>query len=1354
MLDTLREVTDEQYRDALEREAARSAAELDAVPEESARNVVIVVNPKDSDEDDDFISEESHVKESRCIHPLESLPLGKMRSSANPINILPESFKFLKQKNPGLPPRNLLPFDSNVDASSVKESIVDPNGNLPTFLSEKYKIPLKSILGHNDRFRFGKPDLKLGKFNEKESDDGFKLSLVPKLKSHTNIGDDIVRSASSNVQHESELVTDESSQLFQNNKLPLSLRNLLKLKDVELIPKSIRNKSWAKPKLDVSKFAIPSLFKSDQSKNLALSSANKDLKQRETDEVNDNIFDSDALQNNRVNSMHGLSGLFDDLKADSMLNKNLSDDNENHTKEGIQINLDALPSPSQIKSSIIRADQEKGSEAIVLPQSISDCDFLDSKELALNTPLKEVLDDSHDFESDSSTFKSTNVATENMSNLNDDTEASNFMQDQDSETDSSNILLSTLVPLESQEKTVNEPTENQKAIESDSEFIEGDSQTIPEMFAKTLEDEKVPHVKETLSLGETLSNLRESVVKQLGNLKNPSIKSELFRTLDGNDNLNLNEEEKTIRGDINQITTNLDPANTAEREAIENVTGISMNDLQNMSDQLLDSNINSQNNNHFLDSTANNTPYKMDFKSSDISDTELSETKLNPIVIESEINVDENACPTNLDSKNANMSEDDTTKSATPDTKQKEMDTGASDTVINTLPGILDSLNPNLKLRSPLLSDIALQPSSNPLNLLGKPLGDVLSLNPNLPTLDDLRDRLTNIFSTDDGSIENDSSSLETDFTNNFPVETMATEASTRNSQKELPLLKQLEEFNNDIVQKRPKIPNPFDALTKSRVLDLNSYRAHLPSPNSLDLKPLKLEPRVQSRAGKNKPLINFGSDKTVPRKSKPSSTLANPLDSFPTLEVLRNTLRSNSKNLLNSPLHSDLLSENLRLHDIEDVAENIRLNTEKTFKGIQRKMKSSLRKPNLHNPLRESLAKPQELLDDVNDKLKGIHYDLNDRLSSLRETILDSSRINAFTDQPRKASNRNVMTNPRNFKTKSSSPRVQTAASTTTNHEIDPNQLGSKSRNYVHPNWNMLRKTQTAAESASAPARVEMPKSVSPPWSHLQRISPPFRQNPIVTESLKERTPIPPLNTDETHSKDIKSPFFRTALSPFNRQRQQNKITITFGTTTARPILPPRPLTRVPNMSTRQFEDFNPSSTSDTFDAFNTDNTAAMSAVSTGKFKPSLTSAPIPSPADEDFEDTLNNFAFEELPSTGSKLKSSVLREMSMRNPPKLHINSNRPKSANIFDNEMESHASKSVFKTSHWPKLTENTFMSKVRDAAKNLDVPKPVKDVRSEQLDMLRSPTDNTDIVIDEPLKENVSYRCRMVCTKEIK
>ncbi|XP_028159401.1 uncharacterized protein LOC114352128 [Ostrinia furnacalis] len=150
VLDTLREATDEEYEEALARDAARAASD-DGIAAESAPNLVTVIfNPNDSSHDD-VIPEASTAHEARCINPL-GRPNLSLRTSAHDPDILTDILGLPKRKPSALRAWNLFDMDSGVGASNVNEQVVKPNfkesqaetikSPLIKFSNDKSKSPL------------------------------------------------------------------------------------------------------------------------------------------------------------------------------------------------------------------------------------------------------------------------------------------------------------------------------------------------------------------------------------------------------------------------------------------------------------------------------------------------------------------------------------------------------------------------------------------------------------------------------------------------------------------------------------------------------------------------------------------------------------------------------------------------------------------------------------------------------------------------------------------------------------------------------------------------------------------------------------------------------------------------------------------------------------------------------------------------------------------------------------------------------------------------------------------------------------------------------------------------------------
>ncbi|XP_048482517.1 uncharacterized protein LOC119693884 [Plutella xylostella] len=129
-LETLREATDEEYRDAVARDAAR-AADTDAMidpQQEASRNIVTIIlkPPLQPEDDEDVLASGTHIQESRCIHS----PLGNERSAFESPQILMPSLLTEIMHIPGIQRmnkrrNNLLHLDNGGSASNVAENIVE-----------------------------------------------------------------------------------------------------------------------------------------------------------------------------------------------------------------------------------------------------------------------------------------------------------------------------------------------------------------------------------------------------------------------------------------------------------------------------------------------------------------------------------------------------------------------------------------------------------------------------------------------------------------------------------------------------------------------------------------------------------------------------------------------------------------------------------------------------------------------------------------------------------------------------------------------------------------------------------------------------------------------------------------------------------------------------------------------------------------------------------------------------------------------------------------------------------------------------------------------------------------------------
>ncbi|KAF9406188.1 hypothetical protein HW555_013349 [Spodoptera exigua] len=246
VLETLREATDEEYKEALARDAARSMGKSadeaffgDTIPDASTGNLVtIIMNPKHSEGLDDIVPQESRVQESRCGHgPLGSASLG-----------LPQSHQTYYVKLFGLPQVDQLEdMDSSAGASTIQERVVKV---------EESEAPSKTKIG----IRKYAPVLNTGTdtiINDISSN--LEGNSKPDLIEDMSVSpSDIQELAKKNFfEAKSHLDT-----ILQNaHTRPMSLKNLLKLKDVEFVPLQDLVKTRAEtPKLTVPQLNLPGIF--------------------------------------------------------------------------------------------------------------------------------------------------------------------------------------------------------------------------------------------------------------------------------------------------------------------------------------------------------------------------------------------------------------------------------------------------------------------------------------------------------------------------------------------------------------------------------------------------------------------------------------------------------------------------------------------------------------------------------------------------------------------------------------------------------------------------------------------------------------------------------------------------------------------------------------------------------------------------------------------------------------------------------------------------------------------------------------------------------------------------------------
>ncbi|CAG9559433.1 unnamed protein product [Danaus chrysippus] len=260
VLETLREVTDQEYKDALARDAARSALrsiegndEADEAGDESKNVVKIILGPRHNT-DMDTMSEASHNHETRCIHPALGQENVFEQYPEQPQRKLYKHF-ILSKPVVGLQ-KNI--FDMDNSPSEIQESVVTARPSVLDNIKIKTDL-LKSKLflnneGSNQRLEpkisfdkvFYKPVIKLPDFNLASSLDHFKKSkLFDSYKSPSPaVMKDNTLYKSVNQNGNSDLISPQ--QLSQNRKFEINEKSLpqytsLASKEARKSPKSTKS---------------------------------------------------------------------------------------------------------------------------------------------------------------------------------------------------------------------------------------------------------------------------------------------------------------------------------------------------------------------------------------------------------------------------------------------------------------------------------------------------------------------------------------------------------------------------------------------------------------------------------------------------------------------------------------------------------------------------------------------------------------------------------------------------------------------------------------------------------------------------------------------------------------------------------------------------------------------------------------------------------------------------------------------------------------------------------------------------------------------------------------------------------
>lgn len=1276
MLETLREVTEEEYRDALARDAARtkSAEESmlrDAIPEESGINTVtIIVDPRENEEED-MASDASHVQQSRCIHPLRST-LGRIRMSpSNPSNIMDNILKLPKQGPVGLLHRNLLDTDSYGGASSIQESMINPTGTPHTLQGrvedKSYVMDELPISTHSDQ-----SSLMTSNNGDGVCDDlGFASS---------NMQERFVEKQNPKLKLKSLLPTEK----LLEDKRTSRLKNILKLKDVDFIhPGS--NQNSILPKLE-----FKPLIDRQSKKPLDLNELFNGLKLN---------FKKNSMSKNAVKPLQTeiLDSVPNTSNVISKQNKNIHCDIENR--------------PTDLNAGVMHSNEDT---TIDLPDSIFN-------------------------------------PSETVPNIfiNNERSQEDFKENDNTKTfQNEPIIKNTNIKLQSQ--STNPEVTNSKQNENNAEFMRNTSQEKDISGNNILAGQNIERFndlqsdKDSLVISNKLSDFTDQPIDYISD--DESLFTKTSNTEDASDDtiedsefdehgiiLDNNDSEMSKLGNSEEIKS--DP--------------MSITDLQNLSNSLL-----KLSNKLEDEATKNYVVLKDDIR--DLNEDEeklellnisvnsnrdnLRQTQLTPI--DSSLNK-ENSC-------DSNSKELDSGINLAAKEKNSEMDTGESEHVISKI-----LKNPMTLNKGNILRDTILEPSSLEDFTSEDNSNNIFS---SLPSLNDITDQLSGIFGTNDVNSNEDVSPkivAETCPVDENEKSLMSAEPSTLNTR-----LAPLEDINLELFQWKPLGTEP-DIL--------KSFRAKLNLPKNLEIKPM----RLQSTVGNKGNLL--GTTLSVDSKEKPKSRLNSkslfnngrtniykiPKSDILNLDEFTSTLRDNAQNLLNRG--RELVPYNLEaLSSIETLTENLRTHAESAVKNLQQNVESTFKNRRPNNFFSDHLSRPNDILErianvreDFNDKIIGLHHDLNDRLTTLHENIFDQARFMSNRIPVMKSKDNNRKNNVQNLRKSKSKPlKLLTAESIS-----EPVQIINDGRNKIlDKDGDILNKNSGAGHERSrlrpykSTSNIHVPKSVEiPKLEHTLNKPPALSQARLKTNNIE-----PIMKIDKQPFNTKYRSLLRKEVNPF----KDSKFKITFATTTQASTTP----MSKPNILT-----------------FPTSRlTSSLDTEKNGDFLTNRGTSRIPKlkSSDTNFLPSEKQLSKVAVPnkllaadSESSELDKNVLKSVKVKQfpirtlpyPTRHSLNSNDVESADI-NRSLEDQTDEEVRETIPFspvrkrPNNINDRFLTQVREAIKSRKVDDAAnKDFRSSDrlsaIDMARSAPENKETLsVDKHLKENVTYKCKMICSRE--
>ncbi|CAG9791611.1 unnamed protein product [Diatraea saccharalis] len=1320
VLETLREATDEEYQDALARDAARSvgrAEKPDIFIENGNKLLPVIVSPKQALIDHDGETDKGEVS---LLERLGS----KRIPSLNAPNLLKDILKLPPKRL--ITQKNLVDMDSNVGASNINEKLIPispenkldlkPKADLLNIFSENTNLKksnvnvptldevldnIKETFSYNSRQKTNNVDGRIGSKDVLSKI----LGTIPKLNTDVHSSMDNLsnteneHSPSNVIEHYSHVSDDKlnkesekyTTNIDTNEEIDITppLLDIKKLQIPAIKLKSEKRESVNDLLNDViknlentRKFLPPNLFSMPRKLTIEEDS---DMKNKDVEDIESMPNKGKTIYTEIIDTVPSSSSIKVAEEDPNSCLSNVLDENQNAnnvlTDPNIKTEiLDSLPSRTEINE-IKEVNSEETELDSINPKDESSFDnnslntnnFIntnaDSKEDNLNTSSGETIE-GEDFQPDGEN----SIGDQNLSNESSDISVLDKQASfaPNSHGADSQDFEESLLSSESEDVVKNQPENNEtEKFKSDLNKNIKDTKLFPlrKKFLKRLQQilpkdtsQQSPGVQEVKDASSDLS------IDDLQQMSNSLLETEkvLINAL-----AEQNSKTRELKSDINEKDTK------------------NANNMMTVSDDDLD-----PKETHIL---GTNSVNQMTSESKNECLTDILKQKKN-----SEIQID-------VTKANEMMSEasEPASSAMIPNPIVKSL---LSPQVVQPLPSLLDGLD-NL-FNTPTVNFPEL--FKNPLPLYNKP---------NILTNKNKNERN---YIASNGNLD------------------MSTLASTSNSRSLLPTIKPLEDINLDILQLKPLAlsENSLPILPR---LNLNSYKAKLPVPNALSLKPVMLESSVRNDKGLIGAALSFGKDNEgiglMPstRNTVPD-ILGNPII-LPNFDELHEHILENAQNLLSTPLETtgrniiedtlrsgQVLSENIKVQS-KNALNDLHKNFKTTLKGVGLSGNSILGDPLTNTNLLEEISRQHE---DFGDKLKGIRYDFSDRLETLRNNIFDHIP-NLGSPVARQSSN--------------------------TKTKQKPLQLSKRTKN-----------TRPSARNKNAPKRAKSITSAS------SIASPKFAENPVskikspnLKLPQKNSIKIPHLNLNNKPLLDIfQKPLTPSTRKPFLQTKlKENKVKITFETT-PRPNFKTNPsLAKIPKFKSKLLlpnkNDLRKKSTLKSM----SDANESPSELNYTHVKPPLRIPIRSKPAAKSVKDVseIVPSILKSKPSSNSKFRKSKLNNSfdavsltSSEEP----VNQRTPLVPSNVKLGVDSNSKKvnvGTPKSSSWPRIVDDSFLTKVREALKarlaglgSAAAQQKSRSTIDSGSDMAKSASNNQELSTNlKPMKENTSYSCKMVCTK---